>query len=216
VTGPELADALRLVAITDRRLAAPRSVEQVVREALAAGARTIQLRDKGASAHELAERARALLELTRPAGALLIVNDRVDVALATGADGVHLGPDDLPVSDVRRHVPQGFVIGYSSDDPETARRAETEGASYLGCGAVWGTDTKDVGGEAIGLVRLRAVVESVRIPVVAIGGVTPERARAAAATGAAGAAVVRAVMAAPDVADAVRRLLEPFSSSVNR
>ena len=96
MTGSLLVDALRLVVITDRRLAAPRSLEAVVREALAAGARAIQLREKDAPARELAERARAMLELTRAAGALLIINDRVDVALATGADGVHLGPDDLP------------------------------------------------------------------------------------------------------------------------
>jgi thiamine-phosphate pyrophosphorylase len=201
---------LRLVVITDRRLAAPRSVDEVVRVALAAGARTVQLRDKDASARALAERASALLELTRPAGALLIVNDRVDVALATGADGVHLGPDDLPVAGVRQHTPAGFVIGYSTDEPEEARRAEAEGASYLGCGAVWGTRTKDVGGEAIGLERLRGVVESVRIPVVAVGGVTTERAKELPVTGVAGSAVVSAVMAAPDPAAAVRALLEPF------
>jgi thiamine-phosphate pyrophosphorylase len=215
VNGSVLADALRLVVITDRRLAAPRSIETVVSEALAAGARTIQLRDKEASARELAEGARSLLRLTRAAGALLIVNDRVDVALATGADGVHLGPDDLPVAHVRRQVPASFVIGYSTDDPEAARRAESEGASYLGCGAVWSTGTKDVGSEAIGLARLRAVVEAVRVPVVAIGGVTPERAKALSPTGVVGSAVVSAVMGAGDVAGAVRRLLEPFKREVN-
>jgi thiamine-phosphate pyrophosphorylase len=182
----------------------------VVRQALAAGARTIQLRDQEASARELAEQARALLALTRPAGALLIVNDRSDVALATGADGVHVGPDDLAVAAIRRSASPDFVVGYSTDDPADALRAEREGASYLGCGAVWSTGTKDVGGEAIGLERLRAVVQAVTIPVVAIGGVTTERARALPALGVAGTAVVSAVMTAADAGSAVRALLEPF------
>jgi thiamine-phosphate pyrophosphorylase len=181
-----------------------------VREALTAGARTIQLRDKNASAREMAEQAGALLELTRPAGALLIVNDRADVALAVGADGVHLGPDDLPVEAVRRQAPEDFVIGYSTDDPPEARRAEMDGATYLGCGAVWSTGTKDVGGEAIGLARLRAVVEAVRIPVVAIGGVTPARARELRGTGAVGAAVVSAVMGAGDPGAVVGELLSSW------
>jgi thiamine-phosphate pyrophosphorylase len=184
--------------LTDPLLASPRSISTVVAEALAAGVRSIQLRDKTASARELYAQARVLLHLTRPAGALLFINDRLDVAVAAGADGVHLGPDDLSVRAARAWAPDGFYLGYSTDDPEMARSAASDGADYIGCGAVFGTTSKDVGGEAIGLDRLRAVVHAVQIPVVAIGGIGPETAGAVASTGAAGIAVLSAVMAAPD------------------
>ena len=202
--------ALRLVVLTDPTLAAPRSVAEVVERALEAGARTIQLRDKGAGAGALLPIAIGLRELTRRFGALLFVNDRLDVALAAGADGVHVGPDDLPVAAIRSKVPRDFLIGYSCDVIEEARRAVADGASYIGCGAVYGTTTKAGVGEAIGLERLDRVAATVDVPVVAIGGITPERAVEIAATRAAGVAVVGAVMAAPDPADAVRRLLAPF------
>ena len=199
--------------MTDRALAGPRSVEDVVAAALAAGAPAIQLRDKDAGAADLLATARGLLALTRRHGALLFVNDRLDVALAAGADGVHLGPDDLPVAAVRAHVPAGFLVGYSTDDPEEARAAVAAGADYLGCGAVYGTTTKQDAGEVIGIGRLDQVARAVDVPVIAIGGVTPERAVEVAGTRAAGVAVVGAVMAADDTADAVRRLLAPFDTA---
>ncbi|HZD05339.1 MAG TPA: thiamine phosphate synthase [Longimicrobiales bacterium] len=208
----ELRRALRLVVITDRRMAAPRSVENVVTEALEGGARAIQLRDKRAGAHELLASARRLLRLTRPAGALLIVNDRVDVALAAGAQGVHLGPGDLPLRTVRGALPGSFVIGYSTDDPEEAIRAEGAGADYIGCGAVFPTASKDVGDEAIGVEGLDAVARAVSVPVLGIGGITPDRAAAVAATAATGVAVIGAVMGAEDPRHAVRSLLAPFEA----
>jgi thiamine-phosphate pyrophosphorylase len=200
-----------LIVLTDRALAAPRDVIDVVRAALDAGAPAIQLRDKDADAATLLETAHTLRALTRRHGALLFVNDRVDVALAAEADGVHLGPDDLPVAAVQPGVPTGFLIGYSTDDPERARRAVADGASYIGCGAVYGTGTKADAGAAIGLERLDEVARAVTVPVVAIGGITPERAGEVARTEAAGVAVVGAVMRAPDPSDAVRRLLAPFA-----
>lgn len=213
----ELRKALRVIVLTDRRQAAPRSVEAVVGEALDGGARAIQLRDKGVRAHDLLGSARRLGRLTRAAGALLIVNDRVDVALAAGADGVHLGPGDLPVSVVRGAVPDpAFVIGYSTDDPGEAARAQDSGADYIGCGAVFGTTTKDVGDEVIGLERLDAVAHAVSIPVVAIGGITPARAEAVARTAAAGVAVVGAVMGARHPRSAVEQLLAPFRARSER
>lgn len=199
---------LRLIVITDRALAAPRDVEAVVAAALDAGAPAIQLRDKKASARELFQQARRLLALTRPHDALLFINDRLDVALAAGADGVHLGPDDIPVDRARRIAPPGFLIGHSTDDPEAARRAERLGASYIGCGAVFGTTSKpEAAGEIIGLGRLDEVAAAVDIPVIAIGGVSTANVDAVAATHAAGCAVIGAVMMAPDPATAVRGLL---------
>jgi thiamine-phosphate pyrophosphorylase len=203
---------LRLIVITDALLASPRPLRAVVQAALQAGARTIQLRDKTAPARDLFAQAVELLPLVHGAGGLLIINDRTDVALAAGADGVHLGPDDLPVEAARRVAPPEFLVGASTDDPQRARALEAAGASYIGCGAVFGTSTKDVGGEQIGIGRVTEVARAVSIPVIAIGGIGPENARLLGGSGAAGIAVVSAVMASADPAAAVRQLLRSFAS----
>lgn len=207
VQADSLSARLRVMVLTDALLAEPRSITSVVAAALEGGVRSIQLRDKRASARELYAQAGALLELTRPAGALLFVNDRLDVAVAVGADGVHLGPDDLSVRSARAWAPRDFYIGYSTDDPAVARAAVADGADYLGCGAVFGTTSKDVGGEAIGLDRLRAVVRAAGVPVVGIGGISLENAASVAPTGAAGVAVLSAVMSAPDPREAAAALV---------
>jgi len=212
VTTRTLRRALRVLVLTDRSLAAPRSVVDVVAASLTAGVRAIQLRNKGDSARELLEVGRELRALTRDTGALLFVNDRLDLALALEADGVHLGPDDLPVTDVRRAAPPGFLIGRSADDPGVARQAVLDGADYIGCGAVYPTGTKPDAGDVIGLEGLRRVVRAVDVPVVGIGGMTAERAVDAAATGAAGVAVVGAVMAAEDPAAVCTTMLEAFDA----
>jgi thiamine-phosphate pyrophosphorylase len=196
--------------VTDAHLARPRSIVDVVGAALAAGAPAVQLRDKDASARELMELGRTLLPLARERSALLFVNDRLDVALALGADGVHLGPDDLPVAAARRAIGAGFLIGASSDDPETARGLVADGADYIGCGAVYGTTTKKDAGDVIGLAGLDRVARAVGVPVVGIGGITVERSAEVATTRAAGVAVVGAVMTAADVGAAVRGLLAPW------
>ena len=200
---------LRLIVVTDAALASPRSLDDVVRAALDGGASAIQLRDKTADPATLLEQAHALLPLVRRYGALLFINDRLDVALAAGADGVHLGPDDLPVAAARAVAPK-MLIGYSTDDPDSARAAERDGATYIGCGAVFGTRTKDVGEEAIGLARLSAVVDAVTIPVVAIGGITLENVRAVVQSGATGVAAVSALMRAEDPAVIARELIAAF------
>ncbi len=207
-------DRLRLIVLTDAGLAAPRPLLEVVDAALAAGAPALQLRDKGLGARELAELGSALRARTRDHGALLFVNDRVDVALAVGADGVHLGPEDLPVSAVRSVTPPTFLIGYSTDQPEEARTAVRDGANYIGCGAVWPTGTKADAGSAIGPEGLAAVAGSVPVPVVGIGGVTAERISLLGSTGAAGVAVVGAVMGAEDPGQAVQTLLEAVSTAL--
>jgi thiamine-phosphate pyrophosphorylase len=203
---------VRLIVVTDRTLAAPRTIIDVAGRALDGGAPAIQLRDKDVDAATLLQTARALLPLVRAAGALLFINDRVDVALASDADGVHLGSTDLPVSAARRIVPADFFVGFSTDDPGAARQAEADGASYIGCGAVFGTTTKrEAAGEAIGVNRVDEVARAVRIPVVGIGGITAANVHELAATRAAGAAAVGAVMAAADPAEAARALLQAFA-----
>lgn len=209
-----LSQRLRLMVITDRGLAGRRGWLEVADEALRAGATAVQLRDKQATSGELLEMALALKPLAVANGALFLVNDRFDVALAAGADGVHLGDDDLPVSAVRRVVPRDFIIGRSADTEVDARRAEADGADYLGVGSVFGTLTKtEVIGEAIGPARLARVTASVPLPVIGIGGVTTSNAGLIARAGAAGIAVISAVMAAPNPGAAVRALLDAWSSA---
>lgn len=199
--------------MTDAALAAPRSVVEVVEAALGVGAPAIQLRNKGESARALHEIGGVIRALTDRSGALFFVNDRLDVALSLGADGVHLGPDDVPVPAARAVSPEGFLIGYSTDDPAEAKRAIGEGADYIGCGAVYRTSTKGDAGAAIGVEGLGRVARSVDAPVVGIGGIDEGRVAEVAACGAAGVAVVGAVMRASDVATSVRRLLAPWSGS---
>jgi len=196
--------------VTDAALAAPRTVVEVVDQALSAGAPAIQLRNKGESARPLLAIGRELRVLTREAGALFFVNDRVDVALALDADGVHLGPDDLPVAAARRIVPEGFLIGRSADDTDVARQAVAEGADYIGCGTVFRTSTKADVGVVIGVEGLSRVARAVDVPVVGIGGITEDRVEELARSGAAGVAVVGAVMRSTAVGTTVARLLEAW------
>lgn len=205
-----LARRLRLTVLTDAGLAAPRTLEDVVAAALSAGAPAIQLREKGSSARELFAVGSAVRRLTREAGALFIVNDRLDLALALDADGIHLGPHDLPVSAVRSAVGEGFLVGRSASDPMSARAAVAAGADYVGCGAVYETVTKADPGDVIGLDGLDRVARSVEVPVVGIGGITANRAVDVARTAAVGVAVVSAVMRAADVDAAVRGLMAPW------
>lgn len=212
MSGP-LATRLRLMVVTDPECAG-RELVDVVRAALRGGAPCIQLRLKEGSSREMLEAARRLLEETRAAGALLLVNDRVDVAIAAGAEGAHLGDDDLPVEQARRIVPAGFVIGRSVDGAEGARAAESAGADYLGVGPVLATPSKRDAGAAIGEAGVAAVHSASALPIVAIGGIDAHNAAGVARAGADGVAVIRAVMQAPDPAAASRALLAAVERGV--
>lgn len=208
VTTPDLRERLRLMVVTKPRPACGRPLADVVAECVAAGATAVELRDEEADGRRLFRIAEALQKVLEETGALFLVNDRPDVAFATGADGAHLGPDDLPIEAVRRIVPDSFLLGYSTDSPREARRAAAAGADYLGVGAVYGTRSKPgLAEEAIGPGRVRAVLEAAGLPGVGIGGIRAENAAAVAGAGA-GIAVLGAVMDAPRPGEAVRRLLE--------
>lgn len=204
-----LSERLRLIVVTDPDCGAGRTLVEVVRAALRGGAPAIQLRMKDRPAREMAHLAEALLAETRRAGALLFVNDRVDVALAAGADGAHVGQEDLPVAAARRIVPPGFLLGVSAETAELARRAEADGADYVGVGPVYATGSKADAGDAVGVGRMAEVAAAVRIPAVGIGGITIENARPLLEAGAAGIAVISAVMRADDPEAAARALLLP-------
>jgi thiamine-phosphate pyrophosphorylase len=211
-----LAERLRLIVVTDSALAAERGVVEAVRAALAGGAPAVQLRDKAMPARELVELARTLREDTRRTGALLFVNDRLDVALAAGADGAHLGDDDLPLDAARAIAPPGFLLGRSAASAAEARTAFQNGADYIGVGAVFGTATKADAGAPIGIAAVAAVVRIAEGPVVGIGGIDGSNAGAVIEAGADGIAVVSAVMAARDPAEATRRVLAAIAAARSR
>lgn len=202
----ELRDRLLLMVLTDPSPAGDRPLPAVVEACLEAGATAIQLRDPGAGGGALYRQAVELSGLVRERGGLFLVNDRLDVALAAGAHGVHLGPEDVPVAAAREVVPDGFVVGYSTDEPAEARAAARAGADYLGVGAVYGTRSKEgLEDEAIGPARVREVLDAAGLPGVGIGGIDARNAHEVARTGA-GVAVLGAVMRADDPAEAVREL----------
>jgi thiamine-phosphate pyrophosphorylase len=180
---------------------------EAARSALRAGVPAIQLRWKGGSARDILELADALRADTREAGALLIINDRLDVAVAADADGVHLGDDDLPLHEARRIAPSGFLIGRSVDTPDEAVAAEAAGADYVGLGPTFPTTSKADLGEDIGLRGVSAVRERVNLPIVAIGGIDRDSAASVIDAGADGIAVIGAIMGSADPEVAARRLL---------
>ncbi len=194
--------------IVDRTFGRGRPVEDIVTAAVAGGATMVQLREKEWSAGRVVEAGRRMLDVTRRAGVPLIINDRADIAMAIGADGVHLGPDDLPVRDARLLLGPEKIIGASAATVEEALAAQTAGADYVGVGSVFPTTSKPDAGDAIGVEPLVRIKAAVRIAVVAIGGITHANAFLAIRAGADGVAVISAVVGADDVADATRRLVE--------
>jgi thiamine-phosphate pyrophosphorylase len=186
--------------VTDRHASADRDLLTVVRAALDAGLPAVQLRDRDLSGRQLLALAEALRAATTRTGALLFVNDRVDVALAAGADGTHLGGGSVPVAVARGLMGPAALIGVSTHAPGEA----PAGADFAFFGPVWETPSKS---GAQGEARLAEAARAAAIPVLAIGGVTPARVAAARAVGAAGVAVIRAILAAPDPAAATRALL---------
>jgi thiamine-phosphate diphosphorylase len=166
----------------------------------------IQLRDKRRDAGELLPAAREMAALCRAVGALFLVNDRVDLAVACDADGAHLGQTDLPLREARRLLGPDRLLGISVEDVAQVRIAEAEGADYLGVGPIFGTATKSDAGEAVGTEQLRRFQAVTNLPLVAIGGVTVERVSEAMAAGAHSVAVISAVSAASDPEAAARAL----------
>jgi len=206
VTGvKDLPSQLSLVVITDP--SAPLGVLRATEGALAAGAPCIQLRWKNAATREILELGRQLRAATLAAGALLLVNDRVDIAIALGADGAHLGDDDIPLEAARRIAPPGFLLGRSVDDAEQAEAAERGGADYVGVGPVFPTLSKGDTGDVIGEEGVREIRARVRLPVVGIGGIDAGSAGRVVAAGADGVAVISALMGAADPAAATREIL---------
>lgn len=197
--------------ITDGRAASAARMAEISEQALRGGMTALQLRASGWTDRARLDAALRLREIANRYDALFIVNDRVDLALASDADGVHLGVDDLPVSYARRLMGERAVIGYSPEHVDDAKRAIADGASYLGVGPVYRTSTKNDAGEPIGVEGIRSIARAVRVPVIGVGGISLHNACAVVEAGAAGVAVVSAVFRADDPECAARLLAEALS-----
>ena len=197
--------------LTDDACLLGRPLLECVEQALRAGVTLLQYRSKYKDGGAMYQEALALKELCDRYDVPLIINDRVDVALAVGAAGVHVGQDDLPCSVVRQLVGSDFVIGVSAHNPEEARKAAADGADYLGCGAVFGTGTK-AGVAKLGLERLQNIRQAVTLPMVGIGGVKADNYAEVLATGADGAAIISGILAADDISAEVAKFVQVRSS----
>lgn len=191
--------------VTDDGCLQGRALIDCVREALEGGVTLVQYRAKTASSAEMYAEALQLKALCDSFNVPLIINDRLDIAMAVGAAGVHLGQDDLPCAAARKLLGEDYIIGVSAHNPAEARAALLCGADYLGCGAVFGTATKaDV--QKLGTDGLAAICKAKGLPVVGIGGVTADNYREVRAAGADGAAIVSGILAQPDIRATVRAI----------
>ncbi len=189
------------------------SFVDLAKKICAGGARLLQLRVKDLPAREFLSIAQEVRTICQQAGCLLIINDRADIALAVDADGVHVGQEDLPLEATRKVLGPGKIIGVSTHDPAQAVAAERGGADYIGFGPLFGTSTKATGYTVRGLDQLREIRGLVHLPIVAIGGITAERAPAALAAGAEAVAMISDLVLADDVTGKVRETLEKINSA---
>ena len=194
--------------VTQGSVSSGRSTRSVVEAALRGGVDVVQLREKDTSARERYELGKRVREVTHEAGVPLIVNDRLDIARAIDADGIHVGDEDLPIEVAREQLGPDAIIGRSVSTPEAARAAVDAGADYLGVGAVYATGSKTVDPDEaeIGLERIREIRDAVDVPFVGIGGITPENAADVVRAGADGVAVISAITAAENPEVATRQL----------
>jgi len=202
----------RLHVLTDTALQTRFSHVDLTRLAIAGGADTIQFRQKGGSTREMIQVAMEMKALCRGAGASFIVNDRIDVAIASRADGVHLGQGDFPIPLARKLLGKGAIIGGSAVTLEGANKCHSEGADYVGFGPVYPTTSKDDAGPVTGLALLKEVVANIPLPIIAIGGVSTENTPEVLKAGARGIAIISAVCCQPDPEKATRdlyRALQP-------
>jgi thiamine-phosphate pyrophosphorylase len=196
----------RFHVLTDTCLQTHFSHVELAELAIAGGADTIQFRQKEGSTRQMIRVAEQMQDLCKRAGVTFIINDRVDVAIASHADGVHLGQDDFPIPLARRLLGEGVIIGGSAGNVEEARKCLLEGADYIGFGPVYPTTSKDDAGPAAGLDLLKKIVGAIALPIIAIGGITADNAPPVIKAGVHGLAVISAVCCQNDPAEAARCL----------
>ncbi|MCR5704169.1 MAG: thiamine phosphate synthase [Eubacterium sp.] len=200
-------EMLRLYAVTDRNWVGKKTFYEQMQEALEGGATMVQLREKHMEHQEFVKEAKEILELCHCYDVPLLIDDDVEVALESGADGVHVGIEDTPVEEIREKVPKDFIIGATAKTVGQAKNAEKAGADYLGVGAVFPSPTKT---NAIRITKeqLKEITSSVSIPAVAIGGITEENIDGIRGSGVSGVAVISAIFGASDIRKATERLKE--------
>lgn len=199
--------APRVYLVTDRHATGGRPLVETVERALQGGADTVQLRDKDLPTNQLYATALRLREATRRHDAKLLINDRIDIAIAVDADGVHLPAASFAIADARTLLGDQRLIAVSTHSLEEARAADRAGADFVVFGPIFETPSKRSYGPPQGLAKLEEVVRSVKVPVVAIGGIDQTNAAEVYATGARGVAAIRAILSAPDPADVARSML---------
>lgn len=197
-----------LYLITDRQQSGGRPLAEVVRRALEGGVKAVQLREKDLSTAALYRLAEELRRITAEFDARLIINDRLDIALAAGADGVHIGVNSLPVAVVRRVIGKGKIIGYSAHGLDEALRAQAEGADFVTFSPLYPTPSKAAYGEPCGVKKLADAAAALNIPVIALGGISPANITEALSADIQGVAVISAVLAASDPRGAAASLLK--------
>lgn len=197
--------AMRLYAVTDRAWLSHQTLKEQVEEALKGGATCIQLREKELDELSFLEETEELCALCRAYHVPFIVNDNVKIALACGADGIHVGQHDMQAGDVRKAIGDNMILGVSAQTVEQALEAERNGADYLGVGAVFATSTK-LDADAVSHETLREICRAVSIPVVAIGGISKENIMQLSGTGVDGVALVSAIFASGDIENTCREL----------
>lgn len=198
-----------LYLVTDRELMSTETLEEAVENAIKGGCTLVQLREKTASSLEFYDNALKVKAVTDKYNIPLIINDRVDIALAIDADGIHVGQEDLPAQTVRKIIGEGKILGVSANSVESAIKAQKDGADYIGVGAVYSTNTKTDAG-VITRERLLAVRQAVTVPIVAIGGINPQNAALLKGTGINGIAVVSAIIAQKDIEAAAKGIKSEF------
>ena len=197
-----------LYLVTDRELSMGRNILSVVKSVVNGGVSCVQLREKKCSTNEFIEQALLLRDFLHSRNIRLIINDRLDVAIAVGADGIHLGQKDMPLTMAKKIVGGSMIIGVSAECLDDAIKAEKEGADYIGAGPIYATATKTDTGKPLGLSGLIQIRRRVKIPIVAIGGLNRTNAEAVIKCGADGIAVVSALVSAKDPEKSARELKE--------
>lgn len=201
----KLSNAMLLYAVTDRTWLGEKTLAEQVEQAIQGGVTMVQLREKNLGFEEFVQEAREIKKITDHYQIPFVINDDVEVAVASGADGIHVGQSDMEAGNVRARLGEGKIIGVSAQTVEQALLAERSGADYLGVGAVFSTSTK-LDAQEVSYDTLKAICDAVKIPVVAIGGITAENLKELKGSGADGVAVVSAIFAKTDVAAAARAL----------
>ena len=197
--------------VTDRRNKTDEEFLNIIEEAIKGGTTVVQLREKTASTKEFYDLALRVKEITSRYGVPLLINDRIDIALAIDSEGVHIGQDDMPADIAREIIGEDKILGVSASTVEEAKKAEKDSADYIGSGAVFPTATKD-DADSVSKEELKEIVDSIDIPVVAIGGITVENANTLKGSGIAGFSVVSAIMSAEDPKVASKKLKEIYFS----